>query len=90
MKTTTCRGCGRPIMWIMTPGGKPMPCDTAPVYYKLKAKGPDKIVTPEGVTVSCEIVATPGTADGYGFMPHWATCPEAGKFKRTNRKEETR
>lgn len=28
-----CKGCGREIIWIMTPSGKAMPCDPDEVVY---------------------------------------------------------
>jgi len=28
MKTTPCRGCGAPLLWLKTAGGKDMPCDS--------------------------------------------------------------
>ena len=34
MKTTTCKACGKPIVWIRTTKGKSMPCDAEPVAYK--------------------------------------------------------
>ena len=34
MKTTTCKACGNPIVWIRTTKGKSMPCDANPVAYK--------------------------------------------------------
>lgn len=82
MRTATCRGCGREIVWIQTAGGKSMPCDASPVYYKERAGGPDRIVTQNGMTLSCEIVTDPNIATGIGYVPHWATCPQAGKFKK--------
>ena len=32
-RLSTCRACGRPILWIGTPAGKSMPCDPEPVAY---------------------------------------------------------
>lgn len=32
-RAAVCRGCGAPILWITTPGGKSMPCDPKPVVY---------------------------------------------------------
>ena len=81
MNRATCRGCGAPIVWIKTPAGKAMPCDPAPVYYKAAPGGKDKIVTTRGEAVSCEIVPGAEAADA-GYRPHWATCPQAGQFKR--------
>ena len=82
MNKGKCRGCGADIVWIQTPGGKSMPCDPVPVYYKLQAKGPEKLITPEGVTVSCERTGNPAEATGFGYVPHWSTCPSAGDFKK--------
>ncbi|WP_455506441.1 hypothetical protein, partial [Gemmiger formicilis] len=66
--------------WVKTPTGKAMPCDPRPVYYKDVPDGKDRIVTTRGEVVSCEIVpAAEATAAGY--VPHWATCPQAGNFK---------
>lgn len=81
MNKATCRGCGAPIVWIKTPAGKAMPCDPAPVYYKAAPGGKDKIVTTRGEVVSCEIVPGAETTDA-GYRPHWATCPQAGQFKK--------
>lgn len=77
----TCWGCGAPIVWVKTPAGKAMPCDPAPVYYKAAPGGKDKIVTTRGEVVSCEIVPGAEATDA-GYRPHWATCPQAGQFKR--------
>lgn len=60
---------------------KAMPCDPAPVYYKAAPGGKDKIVTTRGEVVSCEIVPGAEATDA-GYRPHWATCPQAGQFKR--------
>ena len=85
MRTAKCRGCGAEIVWIPTLGGKSMPCDAEPVYYKMQAKGPEKIVTPNGVVISCVRTNNPNEATGAGYVPHWATCPRAGDFKRGGR-----
>lgn len=41
----TCLGCGAPIIWIVTRGGKRMPCNAARTV----------IITPAGETVSGHI-----------------------------------
>ena len=81
MNKATCRGCGAPIVWIKTPAGKAIPCDPAPVYYKATPNGKDKVVTNRGEVVSCEIVPGADATDA-GYRPHWATCPQAGRFKK--------
>lgn len=66
-----------------------MPCDAAPVYYTAKPKsGSKRIVTPNGQVLSCEYTEDPHKATGTGFVPHWATCPEADSFKK--KKEDTK
>ena len=96
MNKATCRGCGAPIVWIKTPAGKAMPCDPAPVYTRPRPPHParpgagldpappggkDKLVPTRGEAVSCEIVPGAEATDA-GYRPHWATCPQAGQFKR--------
>lgn len=72
-----CKGCGVPIIWI----GK-MPCDPDQVVYWQKPEAKGKIVTPNGEVISCEFTGEQNTATGIGYIPHWATCPEASQFKR--------
>jgi len=78
----TCKGCGARIVWIATPGGKSMPCDAQQVFYKAKKGAKGKIVTPNGEVVSAEVTHDLGTATGFGYVPHWATCPAASSFKK--------
>lgn len=40
-----------------------------------------KAICTRGEVVSCEIVPG-GEATDAGYRPHWATCPQAGQFKR--------
>lgn len=76
-----CKGCGAVMVWIPTPAGKQMPCDATPVKYRADPAGKAKIVTAAGEVLSCEI-SPAGETDGYGWIPHWSTCPRAGDFKR--------
>ena len=82
MKTTKCKGCGKPIYWIPTLGGKSMPCDPEPVTYWEKPKAPGKIITPNGETISCEFEGDLQKATGIGYRPHWASCPKYKDFKK--------
>ena len=78
----TCKACGAPIIWIMTPGGKLMPCDPEQKVYWQRSRAKEKIVTPNGEILSCVFEGDDQTATGIGYVPHWATCPEADKFRR--------
>lgn len=77
-----CRKCGKPIIWIRMGSGKSMPCDPDPVPYWEKPKAPGKVITPNGMTISCELEGDLQTATGVGFIPHWSTCPHYKDFKK--------
>lgn len=78
----TCKACGAPIVWIKTPGGKSMPCDPEQVTYWQRSGAKGKIVTPNGEVLSCVFEGDPQAATGIGYVPHWATCPQADSFRR--------
>lgn len=80
-----CKACGAKIVFIKTAAGKSMPCDAAAVTYWKNSRGKDTIITPNGETVRCDIEGDPNKATGIGYIPHWATCPEAGKFKKRDK-----
>lgn len=70
-----CKGCGKPIVWIRTTGGKSMPCDAQEVAYKAVKGAKGKVVTPNGEVVSCVLdgtsegmTATPLSAKTYGDL----------------------
>lgn len=81
-----CKGCGQEIIWIMSPAGKVIPCDPEQVTYWQKPKAPGKVVTPNGMMLSCEFDGDLQQATGIGYIPHWATCPKAGEFRRKHEK----
>lgn len=81
---STCRGCGSTIDWIRMKSGKSMPVDPEPVF--VEEEGSKTFVTDEGDTVTGQIV-WPETKEEkarltVAFVPHWATCPAAGQFRR--------
>lgn len=82
MRTGKCRGCGAPIVWIRTQSGKSMPCNADPVIYRQRAGAAGKIVTPNGEVLSCDFDITINQATGVGYISHWSTCPQAGRFRR--------
>lgn len=83
-----CRSCGRRIMFIRMKSGKNMPVDTAFVNYKNNPKGRDKIVLPSGDVIACDADVDAREADGYGYISHFATCPNAARHKKQNRTEK--
>lgn len=79
---TRCRACGAPIIWIKTASGKAMPCDAKPIVYRKEPGAKEKVVTPNGEVLSCVLDGPAEEMTGIGYIPHWATCPQANKFRR--------
>lgn len=75
----TCKGCGAPVIWLPTVNGKMMCLDPKPIGFVEKPGARGKIFT-DGRVVSCEYTDAEGAETGY--LPHWATCPNAADFKR--------
>ena len=76
-----CRGCGADIIFIKTLGGKSIPCDPEQILYWEKPKAKGKVVTPNGMVISCEFDGDTQKATGVGYIAHWSTCPAAKDFK---------
>ena len=68
-----CGICGKRIRFIKLLSGKAMPVDEYFVPYK-KCCGKDRLVTPDGDVIACSTQVNGKDADGYGFIPHFATC----------------
>lgn len=77
-----CKACGATIIWIGMQSGKSMPCDAQQVVYWEDKKGEATIITPNGETVRATLQTRRTPPTGVGFIPHWATCPRAQKFKK--------
>ena len=77
-----CKGCGQEIIWIKTKSGKSIPCDPEMIYYKAKKTGHLRVVTPTGEVVSAVPSDSILTATDYGYVSHFATCPQADRFRR--------
>lgn len=75
-KESTCRGCGKKILWARTSDGRRIPLDpSAPVYVLLSdaecgdQNGPVVILHP----------AADRKLKG-PWVSHFATCPQANQF----------
>ena len=81
MKTTPCKGCGRPIVWAKDAAGKAIPLDPrAPVYrvLELEAGIACRRLEPTEATA-----ANPATA---AMVSHFATCSAAAQFSGRGKK----
>lgn len=74
-----CKACGARIMWIPTEKGGMMPCDPKPIPYKEDQAGNLTLITSEGKVIKAKADAT---SESKGFVSHFATCPEADKFRK--------
>ena len=81
-KRGRCRACGAAIIWVTTIAGKSMPCDPQRVTYRTKTKGTERIVTPDGQVLACELNTPPERSSGMGHVPHFAACTHAAKMRK--------
>ena len=88
-RTTTCRGCGKPIAFIKTANGKSIPVDPDPVWFEPMDEK-EKFVTAEGEVQQGRTIETASTAGkmAIGYRTHFATCPAAEDFRRKKNKSE--
>ena len=72
-----CKACGAEIIWIKMSSGKAMPCDPDPVRYTPDPNGELILVQGNG-----RIVRGVRGSNAAGYVSHFATCPQAGIFRR--------
>ena len=75
-----CKACKAPLIWIQTPKDKWIPCDEGLVPFKRDRTGTDVLISQSGEVIRCRLKFE-GEPDGMARVPHWATCPEASKFR---------
>lgn len=77
-----CRDCGAEIVFIRTRAGKYMPCEAEAVYYN-PSPAEDNIFIDEDGSVTWGKIAERDTSGARrGYIPHWASCPGANRFRR--------
>ena len=77
-----CRSCGAKIRFIKMKSGKSMPVNEKIVNYKTDPHGKERIVTPGGDVVACVTGINADEATGFGYVSHFATCPNARNHRR--------
>jgi hypothetical protein len=86
MSKTTCRGCGAEIEWVKTQNGASMPVNPEYVEIDIAGAKTTTIVTDDGKVESGSLVNRdtlfPPTMEVKGRISHFATCPQAGRFRR--------
>ena len=80
-RTAKCRGCGAEIAFIKTVKGKTMPVDPESVYF-IPAGGPNTYVMMDGsIQRGREPRQEDAEAVRIGYRSHFATCPQADRFR---------
>lgn len=74
-----CRSCAVPIIWAVTPAGRPVPVDSEPVSYRGNIRLDSQ---PDGLPLACIIPAMYCFGRHDLRLAHFVTCPEADKWRR--------
>ena len=82
LRVWPCKSCGASIVFVRTNKGTSIPCNAEEVPYWQKKGGKHKIVTPNGEVLSAELEGVTGMETGLGYITHFATCPDADKFRK--------
>ncbi len=76
MKESTCKGCGKKIVWGKTGDGKAIPLDPKPPIYYTKEM-------PDGETACVKFTSM---EEGVDYMvSHFATCSKANEFSASKK-----
>lgn len=84
-----CKLCGAKIQFIRTPAGKYLPCNPRAVTYYKGRYNKNRIVTPAGKVIACELSGDVSQVAGIGFIPHWASCKGNSKSVRKAKEQQT-
>ena len=80
---STCKACGKPIWWMTTAAGKAIPLDDEIEYVAPNGHGKRLMLFDESGKVingfECKKNAVGAQT---GRRSHFATCPDADKFRR--------
>lgn len=77
-----CRSCGKRIRFIRMKSGKAMLVDDTIINYRIDPQGKERVVTPNGDVVACVTGIKADDATGFGYISHFATCPNAARHRR--------
>ena len=87
MNITSCRACGAPIGFIKTKAGKTVPVDEKSLNFLPDPNGNELFVLVDGSTQRGTLVEEESNSSQIGFISHFATCPEADKFRKPRKSD---
>ncbi len=68
---STCRSCGREIVWARTQHGKSVPLDPKALVFSVVKENNGELIA---------VKPTPGVAGEVFMVSHFATCQDANKW----------
>jgi hypothetical protein len=85
MSNFVCRSCGARIVWTVTERGRRMPIDPVPnpagnIILRERAAGLEPVAV---------YTSAPPAEGEKRFTSHFATCPQAKKWRKKNGKKTT-
>jgi len=75
----TCRSCRRPVLWVRTTAGRPMPLDPEPTEA-------GNVLLEGGVPRQLTAAEVAGLSDAderERYLPHHATCPQGRAWRKS-------
>lgn len=87
MNVVSCRACGAPIGFIKTKAGKTVPVDEKSVNFLPDPEGKELFVLVDGSTQRGARVEEESNSSQIGFISHFATCPEADRFRKARKSD---
>jgi hypothetical protein len=93
---TLCRGCAATIRFVRMHTNRHMPVEPVPLdVWLVPGEGPGRITLVDAIngTVLGGIPVSdqgPTARRVRGYVPHWAKCPAAKRFKRPTRRPASR
>ena len=78
----TCRGCGKPILWVVNENGKKECFDARPARA-LRLKGEKSVFV--GNAFHGETLFANGENISQAHLPHFVTCEKAHKFRKSSK-----
>ena len=86
MRTEKCRSCGALVIWAAMPSGKRAPFDADKVSRE-GTRGGWVLRANYGGDVYADrpLIKSQTTAEEYVHLSHFATCPDANDWRRSQR-----
>lgn len=85
LRLSTCKGCGRPILWAKLAKGSSVPLDPKPATYIVVEDGGEyHAMRPADLLAEANDHRFPPVVGVY--VSHFATCPKADLFSSSGKK----